>query len=176
MDIDWAKPTLVGTLVTLRPYRDDDFEAFWEMVNDAEGRLLTDTTVNFDHEQTRSWITAIQTAQERFDLAIIENATGEYAGEVVLNEYDREAKTLNFRISLRGPAWFGRGLGTEATRLMCDFGFEATDARQIELEVLAVNPRARASYVKAGFVTTRTYVDHDRQWVEMKLTREGTHA
>ena len=43
----WAKPTLTGSLVTLRPISAADADAMWEMVNDPEGNALTGTTATF---------------------------------------------------------------------------------------------------------------------------------
>ena len=37
-------------------------------------------------------------------------------GGPVLNEFDPGGDSANVRIALRGPAWFGRGMCTEATR------------------------------------------------------------
>jgi RimJ/RimL family protein N-acetyltransferase len=51
-----------------------------------------------------------------------------------------------------GPSGQGRGLGTEATRLLLGYAFEHLPLHRIELEVYAFNPRARRAYEKAGFV------------------------
>ncbi len=50
------------------------------------------------------------------------------------------------------PGTFGRGFGTEATRLILGHGFETLGLHRISLEVYAFNPRARRAYEKAGFV------------------------
>ncbi|WP_374208014.1 GNAT family N-acetyltransferase [Streptomyces sp. MUM 203J] len=47
---------------------------------------------------------------------------------------------------------YGRGLGTEATRLIVGHGFETLRLRRISLEVCVFNARARRVYEKAGFV------------------------
>jgi RimJ/RimL family protein N-acetyltransferase len=165
----WSKPTLVGELVTLRPMTVDDAAAVWEMVNDPEGNDLTATSATFTFEQIREWCAGRSSADERLDLAIVENVTGEYAGEAVLNEYDTAAGTANFRIALRGPAWYGRGLGTEATRLIVDHGLHAIGLRGITLSVLARNPRAVRAYEKAGFHRTGETVEDGQAWVHMAI-------
>ena len=45
-------------------------------------------------------------------------------GEVVFNELDTDNALVNFRILLISPEYFGRGYGTEATRLAVDYAFE----------------------------------------------------
>jgi RimJ/RimL family protein N-acetyltransferase len=109
---------------------------------------------------------------ERLDLAIVENATGEYAGEAVLNEYDAERNSAKFRIALRGPAWYGRGLGTEATRLIVDHGLRTIGLRAVTLSVLAVNPRAIRAYEKVRFRRTGETIEDGKAWVEMEITAD----
>lgn len=163
--------TLPGDVVTLRPITAADADAMWEMTQDAEGNDLTATTETFTRPQVDAWCASRIDQDERLDLAIIENATGEWAGEVVLNEFDPHGCTANFRISLRGPAWYGRGLGSEATALILAHGFVGIGLQAITLEVLARNPRARRVYVKHGFEETRRFVEDDEDWVEMIVRR-----
>lgn len=167
----WAKPTLVGSLVTLRPYAPADGDGAWEMVQDPEGQDLTGTTATFTREQIQEWVESRATVADRLDLAIVENATGEYAGEAVLNEFDAARRSANFRIALRGPAWYGRGLGGEATALIVRHAFESIGLDEVVLDVRADNPRAIRAYEKAGFVETGRSEDEGFTWVDMVLSR-----
>ena len=72
-------------------------------------------------------------------------------GEVVFNEYDEDIQAVNFRI-LIGEGGRGKGLGTEATELFIQYGFEKLGLLRIELDVYSFNPRAEAVYQKVGFV------------------------
>ena len=165
---------LAGELVSLRPVTIDDAAAMWEMVDDPEGNDLTDTTATFTFEQICDWCATRQDQEERLDLAIVENATGAFAGEVVLNEYDAASDAANFRIALRGPAWYGRGLGTEATRLIVDHGLHTIGLSRITLGVLARNPRAIRTYEKAGFRRTTETIEDGQAWVQMEITADST--
>ena len=166
----WTKPTLVGELVTLRPFVSEDIDAAWEMLHDPEGNELTATTASFTRDRIDEWYATRNVQPDRLDLAIVENATGEFAGEVVLNEYDADKDSANFRIVLRGAAWFGRGLGGEATRLMVRHGLDTIGLREITLGVLARNPRARRAYERAGFVVTTEYEEDGETWIDMHIT------
>ena len=170
---DWSAPHLVGTLVTLRRYQPDDAAALWEMVNEPEGAMLTATTDTFTKPQIEEWVLKVAHAQDRLDLVVVENATGEYAGEVVFNAYVPEQASVNFRIALRGPAWWGRGLGSEATELMCEYGFSHLALRRITLDVLATNVRARRVYEKSGFRVVREYTEDSLEWVHMQRKRDS---
>lgn len=46
----------------------------------------------------------------------------------------------------------GHGYGTDALRVLCEFAFERRNLRRLQLEVLATNLGAVASYRKVGFV------------------------
>lgn len=167
---EWRNPTIEGRLVLLRPFAEADLPAAWEMVNDPVGNDLTATTEAFDYEQVRDWYLSREQHTDRIDLAIVERSTGEFAGEVVLSDHEPDAGQCSFRISLRGPAWFGRGLGTEATDLVVRHGFEQLHLDRITLEVLARNPRATRTYEKIGFVTTDEIVEDGEAWIHMAIT------
>ena len=165
----WRKPVITGERVLLRPVTAADTDGMWEAVNDPEGNDLTATTATFTRDQIAAWCASRAGQDERLDLAIVDRATGEYAGEVVLNEHDPDTDSANFRIGLRGPAYYGRGLGTEATRLLVDHALRTVGLRRLTLNVLARNPRARRAYEKAGFREVGRHVDDGEDWVEMAI-------
>ncbi len=170
----WSKPTLTGRQVILRPFVADDIQPAHEMLNDPVGGDLTATADTFSLEQADAWYSTRNDQNDRLDLAIVERSTGEFAGEVVLNEYDPDDNSCSFRISLRGPGWFGRGLGTEATTLIVEHAFGPMGLDWIVLEVLARNPRAWRSYEKVGFVRTAEVHEDGEDWIHMALNRPAS--
>lgn len=104
------KPTITGERVTLRPFRDEDLVVMWAAIRDPEVRRLTgsfNTTTETEHadddEATiREWYSSRNDRDERLDLAVVDNATGQCVGEVVLNQFDPDNESCNFRI-LIGP-------------------------------------------------------------------------
>lgn len=161
------KPVLTGDLVTLRPVEVADAAGLLTL--DPETLRLTGT-----HGQnaltlaaTEKWYATRAEHDDRIDLSIIERATGDWAGEVVLNDLDASNQSCSFRIALQGPRFYGRGLGTEATRLILDHAFGTVGVHRIGLEVFDFNPRARHVYEKVGFVYERTMRDAllwDGEW------------
>lgn len=144
------KPTLTGDLVVLRPVTADDVPALLPLFEDEEITRLTGCHTHFDEPALRKWYGSRGAQDDRLDLAVVERATGRVVGEVVLNEWDEDNESCSFRVVFV-PDAVGRGLGTEATRLIVDHGFEALGLYRIHLEVYAFNPRARRAYEKAGF-------------------------
>jgi RimJ/RimL family protein N-acetyltransferase len=154
------KPTLTGQLVVLRPFADEDLAAISEILLDPEVLRLTgsihDKVAEIaphtpeELEKMRDWYATRNDQPHRLDLAIVDKSSGKCVGEAVLNAWEPGNQSCSFRI-LIGPAGQGRGLGTEATRLIVGHGFEQLGLHRIALEVHAFNPRARRAYEKAGF-------------------------
>jgi RimJ/RimL family protein N-acetyltransferase len=163
-----TKPTLNGRRVVLRPVSIDDVPGLLDMLADTEGNRLTGTHAEFDEETARRWYATRGEQDDRVDLAIVERASGEYAGEVVLNDLDAGNHSIGFRIALRA-GFQDRGLGSEATRLMVKYAFDTLGLHRIGLEVYAFNPRARHVYERAGFVyegTRRDALLWDGEWFD----------
>ena len=174
MTISFAeKPTLTGDLVQLRPVGVEDVPGLLALLGDPESRRLTGMHGDdFPEDRARAWYASRAEHDDRLDLAIVERRTGEYVGEVVLNELDAANRSCGFRICLVGARVFGRGFGSEATRLVLAHAFETVGLNRIELEVYAFNPRARHVYEKAGFVhegTKRRALLWDGAWVDAYL-------
>lgn len=153
------KPTLVGELVELRPFTGADIASMGPILADPEVLRLTGSVHSSAEaasgspvldERSLRWYETRAEAPDRLDLAIIDGASGACVGEVVLNDWEPENRSCNFRI-LIGPAGRNRGLGTEATRLLLDYAFGHTDLLRIGLEVYAFNPRAQHVYEQCGF-------------------------
>ena len=69
-----------------------------------------------------------------------------------LQDLDADNQSMCFRIALGGAADFGRGYGTEATRLLLDYAFDVVGVHRVTLEVFDFNTRAQRVYEKCGFV------------------------
>jgi RimJ/RimL family protein N-acetyltransferase len=78
------------------------------------------------------------------------------------------------------PAARGRGLGSEATRLVTQFAFEALGLHRISLTLFAFNEAALRCYTKAGFTEEgrmRDAITRDgRRWDEIQMGLLATDA
>jgi RimJ/RimL family protein N-acetyltransferase len=147
------KPTLPGHKVLLRPVEAADVVLALEP--DPEGDRLTGSHPRpggLTLEQRTAWYATRADFDDRLDLAVVDRASGRFAGEVVLNELDADNQSCNFRIFLFYSQNRNRGLGTEATRLILAHAFDTVGLHRVDLEVYAYNPRARRVYEKVGFV------------------------
>ena len=147
-------PILVGEMVVLRPIRAQDAKGMWDMCQDEEGNRLTGTVVEFTRDQIDQWCASVAERDARADWAIT-HGSDEYLGEIVINSIDSHSMNANLRLSLR-PGQRGRGFGGEAISLVLDYVFapapEGLGLHRVSLDVLSINPRARALYESLGFL------------------------
>ena len=146
------KSILVGNKIILRPITAADATDMFASLSDSESMRLTGTQQCFTFEQVRQHCQRIEEAEDRADFAIVLKDSAQYIGEAVLNDIDWENRSANFRIALADSKLFGKGYGTEATRLIINYGIRTCNLHRIELEVYDFNPRAKHVYEKVGFV------------------------
>lgn len=163
--------------MTLRPIRSADADLIDRIIrDDDEVARLTGYSHRSDEEPVGPPIERLReiygewaVARDRLALGVIDNASGELVGEVHLSNWDEGNRSCGFR-TLLGAAGRGRGLGTEATRLIVEHGLRTMGMHRISLEVYDFNPRARRVYEKVGFVyegTGREALLFDGEWIDV---------
>ncbi|WP_063274530.1 GNAT family N-acetyltransferase [Amycolatopsis keratiniphila] len=157
-----AQPELTGESVVLTQLDETYFETGWEALRDQESRRLTGTHTEFTPEQVRTWLAGRPGLDDRADYAILRKTDRAHIGDLALNDIDEDNRSAAFRIALNGPEFFGKGYGTEATRLVLDYAFGVVGLHRVSLEVFDYNPRAQRAYEKAGFV--REGLQRDALW------------
>ncbi|TQJ53214.1 RimJ/RimL family protein N-acetyltransferase [Streptomyces sp. SLBN-115] len=167
-----VKPLLSGPKTVLRPFTEADADTMWEIIGDPEVvRFTFPPNSDLTRERVRSWYGSRTEQPDRLDLAVTVRDTGELVGEVVLHEWDPDARSCTFR-TLLGARGRDRGLGTEATRLIVGHGFEQLGLHRVQLELYGDNERARRVYEKVGFVVEgvrREAALRDGVWVDEVL-------
>ncbi len=163
-------PTLRGERVTLSQLGLHVIDDYLDMLADEQVAFWTGTKKRFSREQIQEWLTTRASQTDRLDWAVFDNETGEFAGEVVLNEYDPKRHAMNVRIALRSE-FHNRGLGTEAMRFAVEHALETAKLSKVTLSVLIDNHRAQRSYQKIGFVPGRQYNDGASRYQRMSIDR-----
>ncbi|MEU2181469.1 GNAT family N-acetyltransferase, partial [Streptomyces thermolilacinus] len=164
------KPTLTGGKVILRPFREGDAETMTAILDDPEVLRLTGSAGQppFTLAHLREWYGTRGARTDRLDLGLVDRASGELVGELVLNEWDEPNRSCSFRV-LIGPAGRDRGLGSEAIRLLLAYGFGQLGLHRVHLGVYAFNPRAIRAYERVGFVregVERQALLHEGAWID----------
>jgi RimJ/RimL family protein N-acetyltransferase len=142
-------PKIVGDRVYLSPISLEDAERYAAWLNDFEvTKYLTVASAQISLHGEREALVELSKQQT---YAIVEKGTDELLGNCGIfgiNAVHRDAEVGIFL----GPAGKrGKGYGTEALSLLCDYGFNVLNLRSIHLRTYAFNERAVASYRKVGF-------------------------
>lgn len=146
--------TLSTESIILRPYRLKDTEPLWNSVENETINRLTGTHGTFTREQIDNYVAnQIEADDDTRASFIIEAKKDKRAvGEIVINDIDRYNRSGNIRIALFEEQDFGKGYGTQAMRMMVDYGFRELSLHRITLGVYAFNPGAIHVYEKIGFI------------------------
>jgi RimJ/RimL family protein N-acetyltransferase len=160
---------LRGELTGLRARLPGDIEILHaELYDDVETRVRADARPWIpvpSGPASPFWAAGAAGASEPADAAVfsvVELATGELAGDALLWDIDPHNRSAHVGISLR-PACRGRGLGTDAVRVLCRYGFAIRGLHRLQLETLTDNEAMIQVAVQAGF--TREGVTRDSDWV-----------
>ncbi len=109
-------------------------------------------------------------------------STGQVIGEVSLGGIDYPAGNAWLGIGIGNRDFWGKGCGSDAVRLMLNFGFREMNLRRVSLSVAEYNERALRVYEKLGFVVEgrcrKTILRFGRRWdkIMMGLLREEWEA
>ena len=94
--------------------------------------------------------------------SIVELASGELAGAAVLSMIDLHNRTGNVGLSLL-PAFRGRGLATDAVRVLSEYGFATRGLNRLQIGTLADNDAMIRTALAAGY--TQEGVLKEAAWV-----------
>ncbi|MFM6980164.1 MAG: SprT-like domain-containing protein [Micrococcales bacterium] len=142
-----------------------------EFVNNPELSALTGTKKRFSREVLTDWLASRPSQSNRCDWAILDRESGDFLGEVVLNELDEAKNSMNLRISLASLSLTGQGIGSEAIELVLTYAFDQLQLSKVTLEVLTTNPRAHAAYSKVGFVDGRQFSEGKLRYQRMSIDK-----
>ena len=109
-----------------------------------------------------------------FAMAIHLSASDRLIGTCAFSQLDGDNGSATFHITIGEKDCWGRGYGTEATRLMLDHAFGLLGLHRVALAVFAFNERAIRAYRAVGFVEegrSREAIWRDgRFWDELQMS------
>jgi RimJ/RimL family protein N-acetyltransferase len=148
----WNPPTIEGPRVVLRHHRLDDLPHVRRWYQDPElARLTRYSLAPMSDEEVDRFFHGRLLSPETVAYAIDIRATRRLIGLTTFSNLDPDNGTVLFHISIGEADAWGRGYGTEATRLMLRLAFEGMGLHRVSLSVFSFNERAMRSYRKAGF-------------------------
>jgi RimJ/RimL family protein N-acetyltransferase len=148
-------PALQGTLVRLRAHEPADISTLNALINDPEvgerlGMVMPQAVAGY-----QAFLSAAEKDASRA-IFVIERIEGRVPiGTCSFFTIETAPRTAVLGIWLGKPYW-DAGLGTDAVRTVCLFGFDHMNLQRIELTVFEPNARAKRAYEKVGFVLEGT--------------------
>ena len=143
---------IAGDKVALGPLRRDLVPLYLKWINDFEVmRHMVATTRPMSLEAEEDWYAHASKAENQASFTIYEKARLRPIGNVSLGKVNYAHRTAEFGIMIGNKRSWGKGYGTEVTRLMLEYGFTCLGLHNIFLWVFATNERGIRAYHRAGF-------------------------
>ena len=141
---------LVAEKIYLSPINEDDYLQYTQWIND------TSIGINFGQA---SRVTSIEREKEflagmtksGINLAIVKLENDELLGNCSLMHIHQINRTAELGIFIGAAGNRNRGYGTEAAKLMVEYGVRILNLQNIMLRVFEYNTNAIKAYQKAGF-------------------------
>jgi RimJ/RimL family protein N-acetyltransferase len=145
-----------GKAISLRPLEARHLEKTRAWANDPALMRLLNRALPVSADQHQQWFVNLQKRSDCRYFAIETNDDHTHIGNVWLWDIDPRHRRAEIRIVLGDAEHTGQGMGTEALMLLSDYGMDHMNLHKIYAYVLALNPRARRAFEKAGFVLEGT--------------------
>jgi RimJ/RimL family protein N-acetyltransferase len=148
-----ARPVfLEGKRIYLSPLEMEDLDRFCVWYNDPKLRMFLILPYPTTKIDEKDFIERKTKSKEDIVLSIVAKQGDRLIGNIGLHQMNRVTRCAMLGIAIGDLMMTSRGLGSEAIRLMLDYGFKTLNLHRIELFVHDVNDRAQEAYQRIGFV------------------------
>lgn len=148
---------LIGDRIYLSPkgVSDDEITKFTEWMNDFQ---ITDYTGRSSQIMTwqneKEYLENATKNNDNKGFNIIDLKSDKLIGTVGLAHFNYIARSAVLGIFIGDSDFRNNGYGTEAIRLLLEYGFKYLNLHSIRLDLLSINERAHKCYLKCGFKDT----------------------
>ncbi len=113
--------------------------------------VISDQGLPMTDQDEEDWFEAARSDKDSVLFGIYERESGLPVGNAGLSGVRSHHRSAEFGIGIGEPWARGKGYGTEATKLVLDYGFTALGLHHIWLRCVAFNQAGIRAYEKAGF-------------------------
>ncbi len=171
----WFPDELTGPRVVLRRHVPGNIVAFRRWYADpAVARLTRYQDGPMRADEIERFFQARAVGPTSLAMGIHVRETGRLIGSCAFSQLDPDNGSVLYHITIGEKDAWGRGYGTEATRLMLDHAFGTLGIHRVALSVFSFNERAIRSYEKVGFAVegrSREAIWRDgRYWDELQMS------
>ena len=135
----------------LRELKEEDAsQEYCNWLNDPEVNKFLETKKT-TIEELKQYIKEKRENPDCLFLGIFLKDTNKHIGNIKLEPVDFENKKATLGILIGDKNYWGRGICTEAVKLLVDYVFENLNLEKVDLGVISENKAAINCYLKAGF-------------------------
>ena len=142
---------IAGEKVALGPLRRDLTHLFQMWSNDFEVRRFMGPMRPTSLESIEDMYASIRKDENQSYFTVYEKSELRPIGNAGLADINHAHRTAEFFIMIGDKESWGKGYGTEVTRLVLEYGFACLGLHNIFLWVFATNERGIRAYRRAGF-------------------------
>ncbi len=141
------RPTIVGKLVTLKPYTREDCHSFYKGY--IADRQMTYEVFTYDQKKIDDYYSLKTSEKNRIIFSIYREDS--IIGEIQLKYINTAKAHATFSIILKDDTVKGKGYGTEAEKLILKYAFEKLNLVKIYADTTTRNVRSIHILKKLGF-------------------------
>lgn len=146
-----------GNNISLRPFERRHLSKTLRWANTPELTYLMDRAFPISDMEHEVWFSKLhEQKQNLIYFAIETNEGNQHIGNIWLWNINWLHRKAEISIVIGNATNHGKGIGTEAINLVTVYSFERLNLHKVYAHVLAINPRARQAFEKAGFVLEGT--------------------
>jgi RimJ/RimL family protein N-acetyltransferase len=151
--VPFPSPPLAGTGFVVRPLGEDDYEAVRASREHPETVEWVNALREADAERLMSLVESRRNAGRLLHLAIADDKTGSFLGEILLFLRTPEAGEVGIGeiAYVMAPAARGRGLASAAVRALSAWAFRELRLERLQLSIRPDNLASRRVAEKAGY-------------------------
>lgn len=146
---------LKGNRVLLRPVRRSDLSDLVRWFNDPEVTQYLGAYLPMTEMAEEKWIEELATTRASSHVVlmieVIEGGTNKAIGDIGLANIHPKDHSATFGIAIGEKDYWSKGYGTEAARLIVNYGFEQLNLHRINSGVISFNERSIRLHMKVGF-------------------------
>lgn len=147
-------PTLRGKKVILRTLKMSDLDKIIEWVNDPEVIQYLQIYLPMSRLKEEKWLEQLSLSEKDVVMAIEaieDNGNTHYIGNCGLHGISSKDHLATFGIFIGEKTFWSGGYGTEAAKLLLQYGFEQLNLHRVNSMAYAFNERSIRMHVSLGF-------------------------
>jgi RimJ/RimL family protein N-acetyltransferase len=144
---------LKGNQIVLRPVKRVDISNFLIWFNDTEVTQYLGRNLPMTEMEEEKWVESLASDATKinFVIEILESGQAKPIGTTGFHNLDSRDRHCEFGIVIGDKGYWSNGYGSEAARLIMQYGFEQLNLNRISSNVYDFNERSQRLHLKVGF-------------------------